>query len=766
MPRIDGINKIVELLESTESEELKEVREKAKKIQESSKQLFDKANSLFYDAPEYKELKEQGKENEFKPDYNQIDMMDMINRGMQIISLKGNLGQQLDKVDKNSKDYEIIKQVTELADKELKDHEAFQKGIINRDLTPDEEVAPVKDAEQIAIDKAQLDEVMSEGSEKSEDKSVGKDNVSEAGNENDKSFINDESFVSNEISGIFDTSSVLSDDAIIYENPKSSKKHKSSKSAEKDQEPTVDSVIAGLKDNEQITGTREYSKILKTYKSLAKAEKLLKEEYANSEVQETGKELYETQMAELLKQKKALAVDMDKYIERKSTEREKAKVAGKRENTNSKNRRKAMEAARDFLKKDIEAVEKENGIEKKDRLFENIVGNLEYGNRLTKGQKFYDEIINDAKELDSKPKTYDTISKESDLLGKMYTYLADKAKSLKGKNGYDFSLNGGKDGKRPPKNNTEKRFMLMLDSMKEVIHRLIEDVETFKPQKREQFIGLIDETNKRLGTDIKTDVKAPTPKDFREQQEINVIKFDKQKAHLIKKIGPEAEEAKKKAEIRKAEAEKNKILNKVNKELDNSVEEDDVQDGKIYEFPLRNSNKNVDKVVSVAEEILYDSIKASQGEKYDPKTYKGEIKMGVYRLGAPFLMKFQENVLGSINPAEKSAEEINNFRMDDKTLDALKSKSLDEAMEYLVGNANRNLGNKMGLGIEAKKMTELENTAKALGLEKNLEKKFTYNGKEQSMKDIIKQAHKDAGLDKAAEAPKPDANAKKAGKKL
>ncbi len=764
MPRIDGINKIVELLESTQSEGLKEIREQAKEAQESSKLFFDKINNFFYGDPKYQELKEQGKENEFKPDLSGYNIMDPVNRGLKLNNLNSNLERYLKDLDKNDKEYALVEEISKLTKEELDRHMDLQNDWFAKKFTPDKDIEPVKSAEQIAIDKAQLDEVMSEGSEKSEDKSVGKDNASEADPEIDKGFVNDKSIVSNEISGIFDTSSVLSDDAVIYEASKS-KKHRSAKSAEKDQEPTADSVIAGLKDNEQLTGTREYSKILKTYKSLAKAEKLLKEEYANSEVKETGKELYEKQMAELLKQKKALAVDMDKYIERKSTEREKAKVAGKRENTNSKNRRKAMEAARDFLKKDIEAVEKENGIEKKDRLFENIVGNLEYGNRLTKGQKFYDEIINDAKELDSKPKTYSTISKEANLVGKMYTYLEDKAKSLKGKNGYDFSLNGGKDGKRPPKNNTEKRFMLMLDSMKGVIHRLIEDVETFKPQKREQFIGLIDETNRKLGTDIKTDFKAPTPKDYREQQEINVIKFDKQKAHLIKKIGPEAEEAKKKAEERKAEAEQKKILNKVNKEFDDSFD-DDFQDEKIYEFPLRVSNKNVDKVASVAEEILYDSIKASQGEKYDPETYKGEIKTGVYRLGAPFLMKFQENVLGSINPAEKSAEEINNFRMDDKTLDALKSKSLDEAMEYLVGNANRSLKDKKSLGITAKMMTELESTAKALGLEKNLEKKFTYNGKEQSMNDIIKQAHKDAGLDKAAEAPKPDANAKKAGKKL
>ena len=46
MPRIDAINKIVELLESTQSEGLKEIREQAKVAQESSKLFFDKINNF------------------------------------------------------------------------------------------------------------------------------------------------------------------------------------------------------------------------------------------------------------------------------------------------------------------------------------------------------------------------------------------------------------------------------------------------------------------------------------------------------------------------------------------------------------------------------------------------------------------------------------------------------------------------------------------------------------------------------------------------
>ena len=754
MPRIDATNNIVNQIneKTKDNPDLEDIRKAALEFQKQSVILFDKIN----ESVEKKSAPAEDEE-EAEP----LNIMDFLNRGMKIAGLTGQIKTYLGKEENKTKpDYEansaFLTQMLGLLDNEMENQYAIQLDFNTNTLKSDAQL----DAEKkVAAEPEKKDghENNVEAEPKNNVKAEPENNTEIEPEKKDAEKEPEIDFLTKEE---LDTTFVMDhDEEMDLDTGIVTSKNKVLSS--------IDDVIENLDLNEQFTGSRQYTRILNTLKSLKTAEKMLDKEF--SENGETG-ELYEEQKAGILKQKKDLLIDMEKYIERKNIEKENAAFKNKKENGNSKDRREAMEEARAFLENDIEITEKAAGIEKKDDFYEKMVLNMEYGNRLTKGKKAYNDILAQAKivdGMDRSPVNFQKTYKAEIKLGQLLQdYLEPKAKSLKGKNGYEFSLNGGKDGKRPPKNNTEKRFKIMLDAYTDLCNRTIQNIAKYDPENLPKMKDYMKQANERFGISINTDIKPAVAKDYKELMEFKQASFSMEKSRFLKdeketKKGYDEKQAEEVSRRRKLLAEKraenptmysdkkfdelirvpdkdfdffDEDYDRLNRNLGITKQQEEAFKGyKFNTFKINDLRKS-------AEEMLFIDAQAKNGAKYDPKTYEMDKSDFTLNLSPSFTSNFYMEVGDALNLDKNDSKAVKNFKLDEKTVAGLKDIAFEKEVKNIVDGFTKDSAENNNTNYKnyRERIDSLTKTAKMLGMEKHLDKKLEYNGKETSINDIFK----------------------------
>lgn len=465
-------------------------------------------------------------------------------------------------------------------------------------------------------------------------------------------------------------------------------------------------------------GSSQYSRIFRNYTILVEGEKRLAE--ADSEDEISPEKLKEEQ-ARLYEEKKKLVVEMKHYVNRKNDEKNKAASKGKKENSNSQLRREAVENAIEALEDDIKLYETENSLEGKDKFFENIVNELEYGNVGVKGKALYNEILADAKKLDKLNKESNNkeelIDKEAELIGKMQRYMEGKHKSIRNNDGsYSFSRDGGKDGKPiEPKNNTEKRFKIMIDAYEQLSEHLLSDLAIYKPSGLKKAKELFGNVNQTLGT--KVDItKEREPRTLDE-----VIMVEEKKLASNKEI------------ILNEELAKKNSIEANNANLDASEQR---------KYVFYGMGKKIQDSRESMYKIMYANKLKEEGKTFDKKKFEKGLKEFKNDISndSDFHAKLSLATVDQFNLQRYDYDTLAGTTLDSKHMNKIMKDAFKEAIQFALQAAEFTLRDRKPEEVRNKveRLDRLERTARENGFGSVYDEQTNYRGKNMSIKDAVK----------------------------
>ena len=447
-------------------------------------------------------------------------------------------------------------------------------------------------------------------------------------------------------------------------------------------------------------GSKEFDNITDSLKAIQDLE-----EYQDKNADTFEPSDINARMTTLLAAKKQLAVQMKHYLSRKNEEKEAAEARGKAENQNSAFRRETMENVMGLLEEHIQADEESMGIDKRDKIYEDMAYELRY-----LADKYKKEP-----RLKSLANTFDRIESDipenipaEDLLRRTQECLNYMISTIS----------------RTKDENVKKE-------MKELVNKLgdhfVKNIAEYKPEALEGIKESFNKNNELLGTSVNTSPK-PLTETFNSYDDVKAYN-QRQMQDGIKKIFKE-------------ETGKKNFIN-------DWALYDDFNNERTYQFSLTETEKNIEKSIAT---FALKSIYADQLEKnniiFDPNTINAKCDGFVNEMKnfKTFNNKFMKHLCSDIKTVETSDNPLS-INMSSEKITQAKNAAFQETvvgeLSKLTAMMKENKGEEE-IQSSLDNLNKLENLSKMVGTQEVYNNKIKVNGQEIEIKELKNLAVKKA----------------------
>lgn len=447
-------------------------------------------------------------------------------------------------------------------------------------------------------------------------------------------------------------------------------------------------------------GSKEYDNIIESLKAIQDLE-----EYQDKNADTFEPSDINARMTTLLAAKKQLAVQMKHYLSRKNEEKEAAEARGKAENQNSAFRRETMENVMGLLEEHIQADEESMGIDKRDKIYEDMSYELRY-----LADKYKKEP-----RLKSLANTFDRIESDipenipaEDLLRRTQECLNYMISTIS----------------RTKDENVKKE-------MKELVNKLgdhfVKNIAEYKPEALEGIKESFNKNNELLGTSVNTSPK-PLTETFNSYDDVKAYN-QRQMQDGIKKIFKE--ETGKKNFINDWA-----LFEDANKEVS-------------YEFALSDAEKNIEKnITTSALKCVFADEQQKGSVIFDPNTInaKSDAFVNEMKQFKTFNNRFRKRLCENI----KSVETSNNPNSVDMSMDKItqaKNAAFQDTIIKEVGKLTTKLNEKKSkeeIQSSIDSINSLDKLSKMVGTQDVYNNKVKVNNKEITLKELSNLAIKKA----------------------